>query len=193
MKSIWTKENVEDAVKHTSNIRQCLIYLGVDPRSSSRNTLKKRIQEYNIDTSHFVLKSYNRTYNGETQVCNCCGKEKPITEFYINSRNKTGIQPTCKECMKSKYNPNRRAKASEVKLNLIKELGGKCVRCGIEANINNYVIFDFHHIDPSKKDFSINTFNGSLEDMEKEAKKCVVMCANCHRLHHFNLKRNGKD
>ena len=36
-------------------------------------------------------------------------------------------------------------------------------------------------------------FNGSLEDMEKEAKKCVVMCANCHRLHHFNLKRNGKD
>ena len=146
MKSIWTKENVEDAVRHTSNIRQCLIYLGIDPRSSSRNTLKKKIQEYNIDTSHFVLKSYNR-----------------------------------------------RAKASEVKLNLIKELGGRCVRCGIEANINNYVIFDFHHIDPSKKDFSINTFNGSLEDMEKEAKKCVVMCANCHRLHHFNLKRNGKD
>lgn len=97
MKSIWTKENVEDAVRHTSNIRQCLIYLGVDPRSSSRNTLKKKIQEYNIDTSHFVLKNYNRTYNGKTQVCNCCGKEKPITEFYINSRNKTGIQPTCKE------------------------------------------------------------------------------------------------
>lgn len=58
MKSTWTKENVEDAMRHTSNIRQCLIYLGVDPRSSSRNTLKKKIQEYNIDTSHFVLKNY---------------------------------------------------------------------------------------------------------------------------------------
>lgn len=192
MKNIWTKEIIEDAVKHTNNIRQCLIYLGIDPRSSSRNTLKKRISEFNIDTSHFILKKYNRTYNGETQICNCCGEEKPITEFYVSSRNKTGIQPTCKECMKSKYNPNRNIRSGNLKLELIRELGGKCVACGTEATIDNYVIFDFHHVNPKEKDFTINSHRGSLSDIKEELKKCVVMCANCHRLYHHNIKKNGK-
>lgn len=193
MKDIWTKEIIEDAVKHTNNLRQCLIYLGIDPRSSSRNTLKKRIQEFNIDTSHFILKRYNRSYNGETQVCNCCGKEKPVTDFYVRSKNKSGIQSICKECAKSKYNSNRNIRTGNAKLELIKELGGKCATCGIEATVDNYVIFDFHHLNPNEKDYTVNTSKGSLEDMRREAKKCIVMCANCHRLHHHNLKKNGKD
>jgi hypothetical protein len=62
-------------------------------------------------------------------------------------------------------------------------MGGKCVACG---GVFHPAAFDFHHLDPSKKDFSItNAFNNkTLDDIFDEAKKCILLCANCHRVEH---------
>jgi cytochrome c553 len=39
----------------------------------------------------------------------------------------------------------------------------------------------FHHVDPSLKAFAISTSTGkSLAAYREEAKKCVLVCANCH-------------
>jgi hypothetical protein len=39
----------------------------------------------------------------------------------------------------------------------------------------------FHHVDPSKKSFAVSTASGkSLDTFREEAKKCVLLCANCH-------------
>jgi cytochrome c553 len=39
----------------------------------------------------------------------------------------------------------------------------------------------FHHVDPSKKSFSLTVAMGkSLAVLREEAKKCVLVCANCH-------------
>lgn len=76
---------------------------------------------------------------------------------------------------------------ANLKLKLIKQLGGKCEHCNIEADINNIVIFDFHHIE--KKEFAITqaTLNKkSFKIIENESKKCIILCSNCHRLHHHN-------
>lgn len=35
----------------------------------------------------------------KTKVCNHCGQEKPITEFYKNYLYKDFLMPTCKTCM----------------------------------------------------------------------------------------------
>ncbi len=64
---------------------------------------------------------------------------------------------------------------------LIKLLGGKCSRCSIEFPI---VVYDFHHIDPKMKKFTIGDGinNYSMEILIEEAKKCELLCSNCHRL-----------
>lgn len=74
-----------------------------------------------------------------------------------------------------------------VKISLVKSFGNHCALCGKEYP--EYV-YDFHHIDPSTKEFGISE-NGLTQSKEKtfqEAKKCVMLCSNCHRVvHHENI------
>lgn len=61
--------------------------------------------------------------------------------------------------------------------------GGKCVDC---AFIGHDSVFDFHHLDPEQKDIDISVMKHrkfGLE-MQKELDKCVLLCANCHRIRH---------
>lgn len=58
-----------------------------------------------------------------------------------------------------------------------------CVKCG-EARP---WIIDFHHTNPENKEFEISDkYRGtSLELLEKEVKKCVCLCRNCHGEFHW--------
>jgi hypothetical protein len=39
----------------------------------------------------------------------------------------------------------------------------------------------FHHVDPATKAFTMSVASGkSLGKLREEAKKCVLVCANCH-------------
>ena len=60
-------------------------------------------------------------------------------------------------------------------------LGGKCQGCGYS---HCPAAFDFHHMDPREKDFDISTRVAWSEALEVELKKCVLLCANCHREAH---------
>jgi hypothetical protein len=66
-----------------------------------------------------------------------------------------------------------------------------CIRCGE----NDPVTLDFHHRDPSKKDFlpSRACFNGwGINRLKEEIAKCDVLCANGHRKLHRDLKEQKK-
>jgi predicted HNH restriction endonuclease len=63
-------------------------------------------------------------------------------------------------------------------------LGGKCSICGYEKCVN---AFDFHHVNALEKDFTISSKMSSWEKIERELKKCVLLCANCHREVHDGL------
>lgn len=70
------------------------------------------------------------------------------------------------------------------KLYLIGLRGGKCEQCPYDKNL---AALDFHHIDPSTKEFQLDTRNLSSLSFEvilKEFEKCKVLCANCHREEH---------
>jgi len=60
----------------------------------------------------------------------------------------------------------------------------KCISCGFA----HPAAIDFHHVNPSPQDRKIyellrcNNFGGAME----EIKKCVPLCANCHRVHHYD-------
>ncbi|MBW4618770.1 MAG: HNH endonuclease [Cyanosarcina radialis HA8281-LM2] len=64
----------------------------------------------------------------------------------------------------------------------VKYLGGKCQRCGWSGSLPAY---EFHHIDPSRKKFTIgNVSHRKWELIVKELDKCELLCANCHRIEH---------
>jgi hypothetical protein len=66
----------------------------------------------------------------------------------------------------------------EVRRTLVGEAGGRCAVCGYDRCAINLV---FHHVDPAKKSFalSMNTTK-ALATYRAEARKCVLVCANCH-------------
>lgn len=63
--------------------------------------------------------------------------------------------------------------------------GGCCQVCGYDRCIR---ALDFHHIDSSKKDFTISSnCNKSWERIKIEIDKCILVCSNCHREIHSGL------
>jgi acetylornithine/succinyldiaminopimelate/putrescine aminotransferase len=68
-----------------------------------------------------------------------------------------------------------------------------CKFCGE----NHPAALDFHHEDPQQKDREVSYYikNHQYGRAMEEVKKCIVLCANCHRILHFNelaLKRKKK-
>ena len=59
------------------------------------------------------------------------------------------------------------------------EAGGRCCVCGYDRYLGALV---FHHLDPGEKRLQIS-WNGvtqSLAALRAEAKKCALLCSNCH-------------
>jgi len=63
----------------------------------------------------------------------------------------------------------------------------KCERCGYDRCI---AALDFHHREPHEKDSLVTAL--PIGRAIEEAKKCVVLCANCHREEHHNTKAQGR-
>ena len=71
----------------------------------------------------------------------------------------------------------------------VDRLGGECVDCGLKTE--HVCVYDFHHKDPAEKDFSIGEMRRNTKSWEKiasELDKCVLLCANCHRIRHHAEK-----
>lgn len=50
------------------------------------------------------------------------------------------------------------------------------------------VALDFHHLDPTEKDKNVgDLMSFSTQKLKEEIRKCVVLCANCHRMVHAGL------
>ena len=71
------------------------------------------------------------------------------------------------------------------KIELVEYKGGKCERCGYNKCIE---ALEFHHLDPTKKDFNVSAHSYSSKRMKDEADKCLLLCSNCHREEHVRLK-----
>lgn len=52
---------------------------------------------------------------------------------------------------------------------------------------NDPACLDYHHVDPSKKDFAMGTrvTSRGFSSLFLESSKCAVVCSNCHRKHHY--------
>lgn len=103
-------------------------------------------------------------------VCKYHGETLFIKEKF--NRN----QRRCKKCRSQHVTENRRNN----KKKLVSIFGGKCLICGYNKHFGS---LEFHHLNPEQKSFSISrrglciSFESALE----EAKKCILLCSNCHK------------
>ena len=104
-------------------------------------------------------------------------RERNTTKTCIECGKKTNGKGAFLRCA-SHYKIFKRKKIREF---LVQKLGGKCNMCnGVFPN----VAFDFHHLGNKEADISSMIGKYSEAEIEKEADKCILLCANCHRIHH---------
>jgi len=66
-----------------------------------------------------------------------------------------------------------------VKEKAVHYLGGRCWVCGYDRCVK---ALDFHHLSRNGKDFSISgNANRRWSVVERELKKCALLCCRCHR------------
>ena len=111
--------------------------------------------------------------------CTKCGCQitKNNSKINLKSRSKQ-----CKKCERVRIVAKQKEKQSVI--NAYK-LGKGCSKCGYKEHA---CALDFHHVEPSKKNKSIARMiddNYSLDKIFTEIKKCKILCANCHRVEHF--------
>ena len=99
-------------------------------------------------------------------VCITCGKTK-------KNKNRNN---ECSSCRNKKLRLSRKNKA-------IQDKGGKCKICSYDKYVGG---LDFHHTVEKERDLSSLWLN-SPKTIEKELKKCVLLCCRCHREVHAGI------
>lgn len=75
---------------------------------------------------------------------------------------------------------------TQLKQRAIEYKGGSCVYCNYNKCAS---ALEFHHTDPSQKDFGISKsgITRSWSTVQDELDKCILVCSNCHKEIHAGL------
>lgn len=161
---------IEGKARNLKNRKYCL---ECSPFGRHNTMQLHKIPQENIQ-EHFQM---NRQ---EFKYCKGCDQFLNRGEFYQYKKQKR-ILNRCKKCMlKDVHN-----RSLQFKIQCIELKGGKCIDCGYQGHP---AAFDFHHRDPTKKDFNVSKFklkSKMTDDVIRELEKCDLLCAICHRIRHF--------
>lgn len=135
--------------------------------------------------------------------CPKCDKTKHANKFGKDKNRKDGRNVYCKQCNREAGNERYRNLTPEKKdrrkyfhdrrrerlrpawMKIIEEKFGQleCSRCGFNESFS---ALDFHHEDPSSKEFYIGHLFDMVPNEERiaELDKCTLLCSNCHRILH---------
>lgn len=149
------------------------------------NTKREAIREGVIQS----LKDKGK-YRGhlEPVPCKGCGHT-----YHPSSKKQRYCSRTCRPPRISSDERKKRGviavvkRRTELKKKAVELLGGCCLLCGYHEY---YGALEFHHVDPSSKEFSLSGKGSTMgwDKAKEELKKCVLLCANCHREVHANIK-----
>lgn len=115
----------------------------------------------------------------EVPLCKICNTPIPVTRsIYCSNK--------CKSKLQSNANyKNQQSRGKIRKQAMIDKMGGKCSLCGYSKCLG---ALEFHHVDPSTKEFGLDCrrfSNTSQEKLDIEAAKCIIVCSNCHAEIHW--------
>ena len=113
-------------------------------------------------------------------VCvNCGGCLRGLQRKYCSRKCKNDLNNQIYQSYRAQQKRGR-----DRKLRLLAMKGGKCELCGYSKN---YAALEFHQSDPQSKSFQVDLrsiSNRTWRDVETEARKCILLCSNCHAEYH---------
>ena len=107
-------------------------------------------------------------------IITCIICQKPL-----NGRQTKFCSIDCKNKSLQSYQAQQ-LRGTKRKRILVAELGGCCSICGYKKNLS---ALTFHHINPEEKNFQLDLrslSNRKQARIDKEVKKCILVCQNCH-------------
>jgi transposase-like protein len=158
---------LETLVAQGASIRSIAGELGV-----SYATVRHWLRRYDLTTSRARLRAETAAARtaSEPSVSATCERHG-LTRF--GRRADGGYR--CLRCRAESVVARRR----KIKSTLVRDAGGACVLCGYDRSP---VALQFHHTHPGSKSFGIadRGVARALATARAEARKCVLLCANCH-------------
>lgn len=124
----YTDEELAEAVERSASIAQTLRLLGVRPAGGNYATVKRRIQQLELDTSHFTGQGWLR---GQRKAVT---SRRPMSEILVKD---------------STYR-----NSSHLKRRLITEgyLQARCGVCGLDEWMGQSIPLEVHHVNGDKRD-----------------------------------------
>lgn len=152
-----SRERLQELVEEELSVRQIAERTG-----RSATTVRYWLKQYELATRPRPREFAPRP----TEVCPRHGLSEHV---------RSGGRLACARCRADGVTEWRR----RAKRILVQEAGGCCVLCDYDRCI---AALTFHHTDPAQKRFGLGArgLAQSLEKLREEARKCVLVCANCH-------------
>ena len=142
-----------------------------------------QVPPYRTDAKYCSMKCYLAERWVRSGKCLRCGKATP-TRFCSDT------------CRKAHWNQHgfsvyRKPGFWKCKMKLIKQLGGKCARCGNP----DMRVLDINHLDRTQKvrpSGGQYTYGRRIKDWNANTGNMELLCANCHRIHTWEQMGYGK-
>lgn len=154
----WSEQRVRQAVENSSNYSDTLRYLGVPIAGNNITTLKRKIEKFNIDVSHFTGRNYVLNNDKYIPYDEYKNNEKKIKTYLLKKK-------LFKEGLKEE----------------------KCEICGIKEWMGKQIVFQIHHKDGDNKNNALDNLmilcpncHSQTENfckntsIEKEVKTCPI-------------------
>lgn len=163
MKYDWSKEKIENAVKESDSYSEVLRKMEIPIQGNNSKTLKDKIQQYNIDISHFTFKKQYK------EIADC--SYIPASEYLNNSKS---IQ------------------TSKLRIKLIKEgiKENKCEICGITEWQDKPLVCQLHHINGDSTDNRIENLQMLCPNCHSQTEN---YCGSSNKKKHYYCKDCGAE
>jgi transposase len=139
-----------------------------------RSTARRWLGQLGLETVRMrrLRTSKAARHAGQREAVMWCPRHGQ-TRFAARGENASWYR--CLRCRSENVSEWRR----RAKETLVAESGGGCLACGYDRCLS---ALHFHHVDPGTKAFALAALGitRSMEEMRAEARKCVLLCANCH-------------
>jgi transposase len=164
------RERLQELVEAGASIREIADAVGL-----SAGTVRHWLRHYGLQTDRQsrrkpMAETLAAKRAGMLEVTRVCAHHGE-TEFLLEGRG----YYRCKRCRSEAVARRRR----RLKAILVAEAGGRCCLCGYDRSV---AALHFHHVDPEGKRMPVSArgIAYALDTLRAEARKCVLLCSNCH-------------
>ena len=162
------EDRLREMVESGSTMTVIAAALGCD-----RATVRRHMRRLGLETSHMARRralAEARRDGRDTALAHC--DRHGVTTFKLRD---DGASFRCLRCRTDDVSDARRRRKEQ----LVREAGGRCQICGYDTYVG---ALQFHHVDPATKRFAISHrgIPRGLATARAEARRCVLLCANCH-------------